>query len=260
MNVDIRTLGLFLLVGAGAASPAAAQLTFPEAEQYSFRLQARLWGPTLSSEVQFSGRQEGTVIDVTRDLAVEDESTFELRASVQLGLGHKIRLGYTPLRYTGEKDLTREIRFGDTTYPRGTNLHSSLKGAYYSGDYEIDLFKGSTGYVGAIFGAKVFDIDAVLVAPNRGDRDVETVRVPVPVVGVVGQAYYSRFSAGAELSGFSIGPTANFIEFYANGRFEISSMLGIEAGYRIFTVHGEHDDDKLDLTLGGLYFGAEVNF
>jgi hypothetical protein len=255
-KMPARTLALLLL----AATPAAAQLTYPEPEQYSFRLQARLWGPTMSSEVQFSGRQEGTVIDVTRDLAVQDQSTFEVRASVQLGLGHKIRLGYTNLRYSGEKVLTREIRFGDTTYPRGTELHSSLKGAYFSGDYELDFFKGTSGYLGALFGAKLFDIDAVLVAPSRGDRDIESVRVPVPVVGVVGQGYYGRFSAGGELSGFSIGPTANFIEFYVHSHFEISSQLGIEAGYRIFTVHGEHNNDKLDLTLGGLYFGAEVNF
>jgi hypothetical protein len=257
MNMRGRTFAFILLA---AATPAAAQLSYPDPEQYSFRLQGRLWGPTLSSEVQFSGRQEGTIIDVTRDLAVKDQSTFEVRANVQLGLGHKIRLGYTNLRYSGERVLTREIRFGDTTYPRGTELHSSLKGAYYSGDYELDFFKGSSGYLGACFGAKVFDIDAVLVAPSRGDRDIESVRVPVPVVGVVGQGYYGRFSAGGELSGFSIGPTANFIELYVHTHFEVSSQLGIEAGYRIFTVHGEHSNDRLDLTLGGLYFGAELNF
>lgn len=259
MTSEMRDRFLVVLLLA-AATPAAAQEAYPEPEQYSFRLQGRLWGPSISSEVKFSGRQEGTLIDVTRDLGVKDQSTFEVRASVQLGLGHKIRLGYTHLRYTGERTITREIRFGNTTYPRATVLHTSLKGAYYSGDYELDFFKGSSGYVGAIFGAKLFDLDAVLVAPNRGDRDVETARVPVPVVGVVGQGYYGRFSAGAELSGFTIGPTANFVELYINSHFELTTQIGIEAGYRVFSVHGEHDDDRFDLSLGGLYFGAEINF
>jgi len=257
----MRNLRVLILVPAVlAAVPAAAQSTFPESEQYSFRLQGRLWGPGISSEIQSSGRSEGTLIDVVRDLGVEDQSTFEGRLTVQMGLGHKFRLGYTNLRYTGEKRITKEIRFGDTTYPRSTLLVSSLKGSYFSGDYEMDFMKGSSGYLGALVGGKFFDLDAVLSAPERAERDVETVRVPVPVVGLVGQAYYGRFSAGAELSGFTIGPTANFVELYVHGRFEVGSQLGIEAGYRVFHVRGEHSDDILDMTLGGLFFGAEVNF
>ena len=242
-----------------AAVPVAAQ-TFPESEQYSFRLQARLWGPSVSSEVQFSGRSEGTLIDVVRDLGIQDQSTVEGRLTVQLGLGSKIRLGYTNLRYKGERRITREIRFGDTTYPRSTLLASSLKGAYISGDYEMDFMKGSSGYLGAVVGGKFFDLDAVLVAPERGERDVETVRVPVPVVGIVGQGHYGRFSLGGELTGFTIGPTATFVELYTLGRFGVSSHLGIEAGYRIFHVNGQYSNDKLEMTLGGLFFGAELNF
>jgi hypothetical protein len=251
------------LIAGALLLPAAlgrAQNMVPEPEQYSVRLQGRLWGPTLSSEVVFSGRQTGSTIDVVRDLGVQDKSTFEVRLNVQFGLGHKIRLGYTNLDYDGDKVITREIIFGDTTYSRATRLVSSLKGGYYAGDYELDFVKGSGGYVGAVLGAKVFDVDAVLVAPNTGSRDAQSVRVPVPIVGVVGQGYYGRFGAGAELTGFSIGSTANFVELYLNSHFALANQIGVEAGYRYFSVHGEHSDDKLDLRLGGLYFGVEINF
>jgi hypothetical protein len=257
----MRNLRALILIPAVlAAVPAAAQTSFPEAEQYSFRLQARGWAPTLSSELKFSGRSEGTLVDATRDLGIKDQSTFEGKLTVQMGLGSKIRLGYTNLRYAGDRTITREIRFGNTTYARGTQLRSSIKGSYFSGDYEKDFLKGATGYVGGVIGAKFFDVDAVLSAPAKGERDVETVRLPVPVVGVVGQGYYGRFSLGGELTGFTIGPTATFLELYTHGRFALGTQVGIEAGYRVFHLHGEVSDDLLDMTIGGLFFGVEVNF
>ena len=258
----IRPLCLLLpfSIVAAFAAPIAAQTEAPEPEQYSVRLQARLWAPGLASEMQMSGSQVGTVIDVTEDLGVEDKTTFEVRAALQLGLGHKIRLGYTKIDYDGDQQIPHEIKFGDTTYPRFTRLVTSLKGSYFAGDYEWDFAKGQHGFVGAVFGAKVFDMDGVLVAPDRNERDVETVRVPVPVLGLVGQGYYGRFSAGGELSAFSIGKTANFLEFYLNTHFALTPQIGIEGGYRFLTLHGEHSNDMIDMKLNGLYAGLEVNF
>jgi hypothetical protein len=249
-----------LSICAVVATKAHAQTEPPQPEQYSARLQARLWGPGLASQIQMSGSQTGTLVDVPEDLNVGDKGTFEIRANVQLGLGHKIRLGFTNIDYDGDTQSKKEIKFGDTTYPRFTHLVSSLKGSYFSGDYEWDFTKGQYGYVGACFGAKVFDVDGVLVAPERLDRDVETIRVPVPVLGLVTQGYAGRFSAGAELSAFTIGSTANFVELYLNTHVELTPQLGVEAGYRYFKIHGEHSNDLIDMRLSGLYFGAEVNF
>ena len=237
-----------------------AQTNPPESEQYTVRLQGRLWGPGLAAQMQMTGSEMGTLIDVPKDLAVEDKSTFEVRGTVQLGLGHKIRLGFTNLDYDGDTQITKEIKFGDTVYPRFTHLVTSLKGSYYSGDYEWDFAKGEYGFFGACVGAKVFDVDGLLVAPDRSDRDVETIRVPVPVLGVMGQGYYGRFSAGAELSAFTIGPTANFLELYINTHVALTPQIGVEAGYRYFKIHGEHSNDLIDMKLSGLYLGAEVNF
>jgi hypothetical protein len=245
---------------AASAAPIAAQIEAPEPEQYSVRLQGRLWAPGLAAEMQMSGSQTGTIIDVPEDLGVEDKTTFEVRAALQLSPGHKIRLGYTKIDYDGDEQIDHEIKFGDTTYPRFTRLVTSLKGSYFAGDYEWDFVKGGQGFVGAIFGAKVFDMDGVLVAPDRNERDVETVRVPVPVLGLVAQGYYSRFSAGAELSAFSIGKTANFLEFYVNTHFAITPQIGVEGGYRFLKIHGEHSKDMIDMKLNGLYAGLEVNF
>jgi hypothetical protein len=258
----MRNLRVLLSIAtiAALAPLARAQSVLPEAEQYSVRLEGRLWGPGLSAEMQMSGSQTGTVIDVPNDLAVGDKSTYQLRLNVQLGTGHKLRFNYTKLDYDGDTQIKKEIKFGDTTYPRFTHLVSSLKGSYYSGDYEWDLAKGQYGYFGLCFGAKVFDVDGLLVAPERGDRDVETFRVPVPVLGVVTEGYYGRFGVGGELTAFTIGKTANFVELDLNTHFALTGQLGVVGGFRFFKIHGEHSNDMLDMKLSGLYFGAEVNF
>jgi len=250
-------LAFGLLVSSAALTGAQ---DIPGAEQYTFRIEGAIWGPSLASELQVTGNVQGTLIDVPKDLAVADKGTYEGRLTLQLGVGHKVRLGYTKIDYDGNTQINREIRFQDTVYPRFTRLATSLKGSYFSGDYQWDLFKGSRGYFGALVGGKLFDIDAALAAPERGDRDLQTLRVPVPVVGVVGRAYYGRFSGSGELEGFTIGKRASLIEFALGTHFNVSDHLGVQFGYRFMRVHGEYSNDLVTMRLSGLKFGGEISF
>jgi hypothetical protein len=241
-------------------APRAGAQGVPEPEQFSLRLEGRLWGPSLSAELQATASQPGTLIDIPKDLGVGDKSTFEVRATVQLGIGHKIRVGYTQLDYDGDIRLNRQIRFEETVYPRFTRVVTSLKGSYFAGDYEWDFTKGTYGYVGALFGAKFFDFDALLAAPEQGDRDVETLRIPVPVVGLVARGYYSRFSVSGELTGFTIGSRANFTELHLGTHFDVTKNVGLQFGYRLLKIHGEQSNDLIDMRLSGLQFGGQFSF
>jgi hypothetical protein len=253
---------VWILAGAAlfSSAPLVSAQDVPGPEQYTLRIEGGLWGPSLASKLQVSGNVTGSLIDVPKDLDVGDKSTYEGRLSIQLGTAHKVRLAYTNLDYDGNTQITKEVRFQDTVYPRFTHLVTSIKGSYFAADYQWDFKKGKYGYVGGLFGAKAFDVDAALVAPERGDRDIETVRLPIPILGMAARGYYGRFSASGELSGLTIGKRAHFLELMMAGHLDISDHLGVKLGYRLLKMHGEQSDDLIDIRLSGLNFGAAINF
>jgi hypothetical protein len=235
---------------------------YPPQEQYAFRAEYREFRPELNGEAQkSSGGLEGTLLDLQRDLGlgVENERTFEVRATIQFKRGHKIRGSYTPLDYEGDLPARAEFNYGNTTFQRLDRIVTSLKGGYYSGSYEWDLFKGPRGYLGALVGVKVFDLDAVVLAPDQGLRETDTLRAPVPVLGAVGRVYAGRVSLEGEFSGLSIGSKGSLYEFETSARVHLSDRLAIQGGYRRLSVNAQDGDDEGNIKLGGWQFGLEIS-
>jgi hypothetical protein len=235
---------------------------YPEQEHYAIRAEYREFRPELNGEVQkSSGGLEGTLLDVRRDLGlgVENQRTFEIRATIQFKRGHKIRGSYTPLDYDGDLLARRDFNYGNTTFERSTRVVSSLKGGYYSGSYEWDIFKGPRGYLGAVIGAKVFDLDSVVLAPDEGLRETDTLRAPIPVLGVTGRVYAGRLSLEGEFSGLSIGSKGSLYEFETSARVHLSDRLAVEGGYRKLSVNAKDGNDEGNIKLGGWQFGLEIS-
>lgn len=253
----VRLVGLFLLALPGAAL--AQELAPPE--QYHLRLEYSRWSPALDSEFQNgSGERPGTLIDARDDLGVEDKKTFEARGAIQLKPGHKIRVGYTRLDYDGDvQHARRPFLYENTFYRKDSRIVSSLKGAYYAADYEFDLLKGRWGHLGGLVGAKVFDVDTVIVAPAEGKRDTSTQRAPIPVVGASMRFYVGRLSLGGEVSGLSLGKRGHLYEAGASGRFHFTERLAVGGGYRRLELRGEDEPDLIRLRLGGAHFGIEMS-
>jgi hypothetical protein len=136
---------------------------------------------------------------------------------------------------------------------------TSLKGAYYSGEYEWDFVKRPSGFVGLLVGAKVFDLDAVLVAPVQGLREADTLRLPIPVLGLAARTYYGRLSVHGEVSGLTIGKRGYLYEVDVAVRVHISDRLGLGGGYRRLSLKGEDEPDLVKVQTGGWHFGAELS-
>jgi hypothetical protein len=255
-----RILYAVLLIA--SASLAEAQSLVPDAEQYHVRLEVRRWQAGLDSEIQMSSGDDptGTLIDVKKDLGVEDHGSFEFRAAVQLGLGKKLRFGFTPLNYKGDKRIERQFRFESTVYNVNTRVVTAVKGTRYTGEFEWDLFHGEKGYLGLLIGVKAFDGNTLLVAPELGAREAEGIQVPVPVVGLATRIYAGQVSVSAEASGLTIGDRGNLYELDLGLHVDVVDHLGVGLGFRLLSMHGEHDRDVIDFKLSGLYLGADVNF
>src|SRR5688572_12486677 len=116
---------LFLLLG---SIPAAAQTIVPDAERFRVRLEVRYWMPSIDADIQKSSgdHPQGTLIDVKEMLGLKDKNTFDVRATLQLGTGHKIRAGFALLDYSGRKRVEEQIRFEATVYDVDTLVVTSL--------------------------------------------------------------------------------------------------------------------------------------
>jgi hypothetical protein len=251
-----------LAVGISAATEAQ---TFPpdspSQEHYTFRAEYREFRPELDGEVQkSSGSLEGTLLDLKKDLGfVEDKRTFQVRATVQFKRGHKIRGSYTPLDYRGDLPARRDFNYGSTSFERLDRIVTSLKGGYYTGEYEWDLIKGARGYVGALVGVKVFDLDSVVVSPDQGQRETDTLRAPIPVLGAAGRVYAGRVSLEGEFSGLSVGSKGSVWEFETSVRIHLSDRLAAQGGYRKLSLNAQDGNDEGKVRLGGWQFGLEIS-
>lgn len=234
---------------------------YPPQEKYVLRVEYSEFRPKLDAElVHGSGDTEGTPLDLTRDLGVEDKRTFEIRGAIQIKRGHKIRLSYTPLDYNGEvPEARRNFTYGGTDYFRFDRVVSSFKGGYYGASYEWDFVRGPRGYLGAVLGARMLDIDAVVAAPEKGLREVDTLRTPGPALGVVSRVYAGRMSLEGEVVGFSMGNRGSLWEFEASARMHVSDRLAVQGGYRRVSIKGEDGLDTGDIAFKGWQFGLELS-
>jgi hypothetical protein len=260
MNRTARALSVAaVLLVPGLASAQIPE--YPPQERYGIRLEYREWRPDFTGNIQKGfGDEEGTLVDIVDDLGIEDERTFEARVTLQIKQGHKLRGSYTPLDYGGDvEQAQRDFNYGDTEFQRLERVVTRIKGGYYSAAYEFDFVRGPKGFLGGTLGAKVVDLDTTVVSPDQGKRVQDTLRSPVPSLGVVTRMYTGRVSLEGELSGFTLGDRGTLLEFDAAVRLHLSDRLAASGGYRYLKIKAEDDRDFGDVLLNGWHFGLEIS-
>jgi hypothetical protein len=247
------------------AAPAQAQQgptdDYPQQEQYRLRAEYREYRPTLVGEITHgTPARAGTPLDLDDDLGVDDKRTFEISGALQIKRGHKIRGFYMPLDYQGAvPEAPRPFVYGGTEFQRFDRISSSFKGAYYGAAYEWDFVQGPRGYLGAVLGARLLDLDALVAAPDEGRREVDSLRSPAPALGLTTRLYTGRTSVEGELVGFSMGDKGSLWEFALAARIHVSDRLAAMGGYRRISLKGKDDEDDGDILIKGWQFGLELS-
>jgi hypothetical protein len=253
--------GTTMLMALALSATADAQdASVAPAEKYGLRLQYREFRPTVSGDVQKAfGDRDGSVVSVTDALGVTDKRTFDARATIQFKPGWKIRGSYTPLDYKGDTEVRTAFTYGETRFARFDHVVSSMKGGYYSADLEWDFVKGSHGFLGAVVGAKLFDVDAALVNATINGRELDTITAPVPAIGLAGRIYAGRVSVESEVAGFSIGSQGSLLDAEGAVRIHVSDRLAAMGGYRYLKLNGKDSLGHVDIRLSGWQFGLEIS-
>ena len=252
----------FAILAAGlalAAADARAQddVRHP-AERYHLRLQYRHYMPDLTGDTR-KGSDDSGFVDFNEDLAFEQETTFDARGYIQFSPGKKLRLSYTPLDYTGDNIAPKTFTYGDTRFEIGTHVQSSVKGGYYSADIEWDLAKKPTGFLGLVAGVKAIDVDTLVYDVSDNVREIDTYRIAVPVVGIVGRWYASKFSLVGVFTGLTAGSRGHMYDADTTARFHISDKLALQGGYRWLRLEAHDDDQEVNVKLVGWQFGIELS-
>lgn len=241
-----------------SAWPLAGQ-SLPGPEQFNLRFEYRQWRPKLTSELRYATTGNATLLDPQADLGLSDKNTFELRGSLRLAPGHRLRASYTPLDYSAERRVTRSFFFGSTRYEAQALVQTEVKARYLLGGYEWDIVRRPSGLLGLTLQGGWFDGDVTLVAPETGRREQQSVGTPLGAVGLTGRVYLGRTSLQGELAGLSVGKRGRLIEAEASARLHVSDRLAVQIGYRLVDVRGEERMDLVRARLRGLLFGAEIS-
>lgn len=255
------TVALLVISGAGTAS-AQDPNDLPQPEHYKLRLQySEFRPPDVSGKIKKSpaDRDDGTLLDLDDDLGIDNKRTYEVKGVIQWKPGRKIRGSYTPVDFDGTVQSRTTFFYGTSRYLRDTTVGTSVVGNYFSADFEWDFVRNQHGFLGAVIGAKMFDLDSVVAAPNQGIRETDELTIPIPVIGIAGRGYLGRLSLGGEITGLSVGERGYIYDAEGSVRLHVSDRLGAQVGYRILSVDGKNGGDRVKLRTSGLLFGLELS-
>jgi hypothetical protein len=264
-----RLAGALLLVLA-AALPARAQYGRPVidnpavGEQYHVEGVLNLWNPDLQATIESESLGIiGDKIDIKTDLGYIDKQIREFRIVLRPGKKHKFRIAYTPVDYSGDVVLSRDIVFNGIKFTVGLPIQTEFKWNTWRLGYEYDFVYTDRWYVGFIGEARITDAELMLQSPV--DDEFTRARGPIPAIGGVVRVYPERHtSVTAEFTGFKLPEINNykgdFFDFDIYGTYSFTKYVGVQGGYRTLDASYLAKHDNGELKLKGLYFAAVVRF
>lgn len=217
-----------------------------------FQIGAYATDVILGSTIRVNGSQgNGTDVDAEDDLGLA-KSKFQPRFDFRWrpGRRHELELGYQFARRSGERKLTKDIVFDDTTFATNATVRSKLNTdqAFLTYRFAFTAREKTQIGVGLGLGALFFDtgIDALASATGGGNKDSVSYSATSNLVGPTASiGLYGRFLLGkawyleADLRGVKVSVDrfdAKVAEGGLGARYFLSSRLGIDGGYGISSI------------------------
>jgi hypothetical protein len=258
---------LFLLA---SVVPAQAQYGRPSmsdpaiGEKYHVEATFDIWNPNLEATISSESLGlQGSDIDVKNDLGYTDKAVREFKLVLRPGRKHKLRLGYTPVKYEGDVLLQRTIIFNGIAFNVGLPVQTEFKWNTWRFGYEYDFVYTDRGFAGFILETRITQADLELRSPI--DDEFTRARGPIPAVGGIVRVYpIKNLAITGEVTGFKVpdiqGYQGNFFDFDLYGTFNVTHNFGAQAGFRSLDAGYIAKKDTGNLTLRGLYIAGVVRF
>ena len=234
-------------------------------EKYRVEVLTTWWGSRPSGSVE-SDRLDriGSRVDLETDFGFEEQRFREFRVTAKLAKKHKFRFQYTPLVYTADSVLTRDIDFGGETFPVSLPVESELSWKVWRYGYEWDFIHKSRGFLGVLVEARQTKLAAEIrsLVANAG----VTAEAVIPGIGLVARAYpLPDLAVNFEMSGMKVDGLLEGIEG-TNLEYDLSAIINVTGnfaglvGWRRTNTDLRIDNDSGSLNFKGWYFGAVVRY
>lgn len=239
-------------------------------EEYHVELSGGFWRPSVSGIV--SSEQFGIVgtdINLVSDLGFKTTRFSDVRLVLRPSKKSRFRFQYTPVSYSAEASLPREVVFNGIKYPVSLPVQSTFDWKVWRAGYEFDFFYTDRGFIGFLIEARYTELAARLKSPLNDEAS--SAKGPLPSIGLVGRAYpLKNVSITAEVSGFKLPrirvpnvvevDDANYVDIDIYGTVNFTRHFGVQAGWRKMSTFLKSDRDKGDFQFQGIWFGGAVRF
>ena len=227
--------------------------------------EGRYWITDLTAKAKVTDSGIGTEIDFKADLGIKDEDFPDLRFTWYTGPKSKLRLAYTQVAYSGDKNIERTIEFGGSTYTVGTRVITDLDVKYLRLGWAWQFINIANGKVkfGTLVEAKGFFIDISLDAPNLIPpiKESEKFVGGLPTVGAALDINpHKVVNVFAEVSGIYAGEYGYFLDGEAGVKIIPIKNVSVVGGYRILDFKAEDDPDFVKLRISGPFVGVTLRF
>ena len=261
-------------VALSAASASAQYRQYKPAEQlsvgeaYHVEFSFDFWNP--SPTLQISSESLGIIgdtIDAVQDLGFVQSRFREMKVVLRPAKKHKFRFDFTPIKFSAETVLKRDIVFNGIEYHANLPVNSELKWKQYAGAYEWDFLYKPRWFVGVVLAAKYTTVDVSLASPV--DNDFSSIAAPIPSIGGIARVYVVKNVAiTGEYNYFKLPSSVDKLnrydgrssDFNLYGTVNITNNFGAQVGYRSMEVDYRVKADTGNFALKGMYFGAVTRF
>jgi hypothetical protein len=228
-------------------------------------LEGRFWFTDLEGRVRVTDADEGTDINLKKDLDIKDEGYPEVRLTWYTGKKSKIRIAYTQVGYDGEANIERTILFDGTTYNAGTRVVTDfdLKYLRIGWAWQFINIDGGLIKLGTLIEGKGFWSKTRLEAPDLVPALREKVRVifALPTIGAALDINpHKMLNIFAEGSGLSAGKYGYMYDVEAGIKLIPVKILSIMGGYRLLEFKAKDDRDFAKARVHGPFVGVTVRF
>jgi outer membrane protein len=247
----VTAAGVLLMAGSAFAAP-------------GFEVGARgaYWFPKMSGNVQTKETGD-TRFDFKDTLGMGDENIPFGEGFLRLGR-MTLRVGYTQIKFDGNKELTETVVFNGVTYSVTDNVISKLDLKMLDADLQFDLLRPDAGVAGFNLGlllrVKYVDGKVELSSASAGST-IKDFKAPIPMVGAAAGVGFFKDMLRVDARAAGIAYSGNHLyDADAYASFIPLPFVRIQGGYRYIDLKIDQDGALASFKLTGPYVGAQVSF
>jgi hypothetical protein len=220
------------------------------------------WFPDLDAKIRTTSGGLTDEFDAKNDLGVGDENFPSGEAFLRVGRVH-FRVGYTPVSFDGNKQITRDITFNGQTFTANDNVITDMDLKMVDGEFQFDILRPDVAVANFNIGIilKVKYVDGKVELRSSTQKKAKDFKAPIPMVGLCAGVGFLKNMVRADARVTGVAYSGNHL-YEGDGYVSFSPLpfFSIQGGYKIIDLKIDEDDIIAKMKMKGPYVGAQLSF